>query len=335
MFDFEIARVIEHIVKGKYTRVLLQFPEGLKPNGFKLAREIEKATGAEIILSADACYGACDLAVDAQRTLRADIIIHYGHSPMIERSVEGVFYIEAQAIENIDHIVREALKLLREEKQIGLATVVQHVNQLDHAARILRDAGKKPYIGRAGGNVTHDGQVLGCDYSTAQKVAADVEAYIFIGGGDFHAIGIQLATGKKTIVADPYLNQTRDMTDTVKLLLKKRWAAITKFQDSKRIGIAIGLKTGQTNIVSAETVRNLLEDKGKECAFLSAREFTPETLESFTDVEAFVITACPRLAIDDQERFRRPILNTEEVLIAVGKKRWEDYGKLSPQQEAT
>jgi 2-(3-amino-3-carboxypropyl)histidine synthase len=330
MFDLEKDRIIEHIRKGKYHRVLLQFPEGLKPRGFKLAREIEKATGAEIILSADACYGACDLAVDAQRTLKADIIVHYGHSPMIEHSVEEVVYIEAQATENIDQPVREALKLLGEEKKIGLATVVQHVNQLDHAARILRDAGKKPYIGRASGNVTYDGQVLGCDYSTTQMIAAEVEAYIFIGGGDFHAIGIQLATGKRTIVADPYLNQARDMADTVKLLLKKRWAAITIFQDSKRVGIVIGLKTGQTNIVSAETVRNLLEEKGKECVFLSAREFTPETLESFTDVEAFVVTGCPRLAIDDQERFRRPILNTEEVLIAAGKKRWEDYGKLSP-----
>jgi len=328
MFELEKNRVIEYIRNGKYRRVLLQFPEGLKPKGFELARELERRSGAEIILSADACYGACDLAFGAQSVLKADAIVHYGHSPMNGENVGDILYIEAKSSMSIDEPLKEALRLLTEERRIGLATVVQHTDQLSNAARILQDSGKEPHIGETSGHATYDGQVLGCDYSTAISIADDVDAYVFIGGGDFHAIGIQLATGKRTIVADPYLNQARDMTEAVKLILKKRWAAIVKFQDSKKIGIVIGLKTGQTNIDMANNVRNLLENLGKECILLSAIECTPEGLESFTDLEAFVITACPRLAIDDQERFRRPILNVEEAFIAVGKKRWEDYGKL-------
>jgi 2-(3-amino-3-carboxypropyl)histidine synthase len=334
MFDLEKDRVVEYLRKGNYNRVLLQFPEGLKPQGFKLAREIEEATSTEIILSADPCYGACDLAVEAERTLKADAIVHYGHSRMIH-DVGNVLYVEVKATENVEQPLREALRLLAEEKRIGLATIVQHIGQLDYAARILKEAGKEPHIGRAGGNAMHDGQILGCDYTAARLIAGEVEAYIFIGGGDFHAIGIQLATGKRTIVADPYLNQARDMTETIKPLLRKRWASITKLRDSKRVGIVIGIKTGQTNLESAKTVKRLLERNGKQCVLLVSRECAPEGLESFTDVEAFVITSCPRLAIDDQDRFTRPILNVEEALIAAGKKRWEDYGNLSPQQETT
>jgi 2-(3-amino-3-carboxypropyl)histidine synthase len=327
MFKLEKNRVIEYIRNGKYRRVLLQLPEGMKPKGFELARELERLSGAEIILSADACYGACDLAFNAQAILKADAIVHYGHSPMNGKDGGNVLYIEAKSNVSIDEPLKEALKLLAKERRIGLAMVVQHTDQLSHAARILRGAGKEPHIGKVSGHATYDGQVLGCDYSTSISIANEVDAYVLIGGGDFHAMGIQLATGKRTIVADPYLNQARDMTEAVKLILKKRWAAIAKFQDSKRIGIVIGLKTGQTNIDVSNNVRNLLENLGKECVFLSASECTPEGLESFTDLEAFVITACPRLAIDDQERFRRPILNAEEAFIAAGKKRWEDYGK--------
>jgi 2-(3-amino-3-carboxypropyl)histidine synthase len=70
-----------------------------------------------------------------------------------------------------------------------------------------------------------------------------------------------------------------------------------------------------------------LESKGRECALLALREIDPVVLENFSDIEGFVNTGCPRIALDDQERFRRPVLNPEEVMIALGTKRWEEYAK--------
>ena len=40
----------------------LQFPEGLKTNAVDIARIIENNTDATVIISADPCYGACDVA---------------------------------------------------------------------------------------------------------------------------------------------------------------------------------------------------------------------------------------------------------------------------------
>ena len=62
-FDFEEERIKQEIVKLGAKRVLLQLPEGLKPEGPRLATLVEK-TGALPIISADPCYGACDLATD-------------------------------------------------------------------------------------------------------------------------------------------------------------------------------------------------------------------------------------------------------------------------------
>jgi 2-(3-amino-3-carboxypropyl)histidine synthase len=53
----------------------------------------------------------------------------------------------------------------------------------------------------------------------------------------------------------------------------------------------------------------------------------PETLESFTDLDAYVEISCPRISTDDQERYRKPMLNPEEVMIALGKKSWDEYTK--------
>jgi 2-(3-amino-3-carboxypropyl)histidine synthase len=81
------------------------------------------------------------------------------------------------------------------------------------------------------------------------------------------------------------------------------------------------------NTYVAHRIKNLLEQNGYSAMLLCATEVIPETLESFTDLDAFVEVSCPRISTDDQERYHRPVLNPEEVMIALGKKRWEDYTK--------
>jgi 2-(3-amino-3-carboxypropyl)histidine synthase len=42
-------------------------------------------------------------------------------------------------------------------------------------------------------------------------------------------------------------------------------------------------------------------------------------------LDAFVSTACPRLAIDDYLRFRKPMLTPIELEVALGARKWDDY----------
>ena len=60
-FDLEENRLQKEIVKRKAKIVLIQLPEGLKTTGPRLATLIEDL-GSCAIISADPCYGACDLA---------------------------------------------------------------------------------------------------------------------------------------------------------------------------------------------------------------------------------------------------------------------------------
>ena len=82
-FDFEEERIKQEIAKLNAKRVLLQMPEGLKPEGPRLARIIEK-TGALPMISADPCYGACDLATDEAESLGIDLIVHFGHAKLVK-----------------------------------------------------------------------------------------------------------------------------------------------------------------------------------------------------------------------------------------------------------
>jgi len=322
VFDFEEKRLRDEISRRGAKRVLVQLPEGLKPEGPRLAAVVE-AAGALAFVSADPCYGACDLALLDAETLGVDLIVHYGHSPLIRQEKVPTIYIEAKAKVDANAAIRKALPLLNRWKTIGLATTIQHVQALDAAKNLLREAGKKIVVGEAGGLVKYAGQVIGCDYSTVKPIADEVEAFLFIGGGRFHAMGVSLATGKPTVVADPYENRAYSIENEVRRIIKQRWASISEAKQAETFGVLIGLKTGQKSVEEALQVKEKLEKSGKTATLLALREITPEALMQFPSINAFVDTACPRIALDDASKFLKPVLTVNETLVMLGEKSWE------------
>ena len=328
MYDIEEEKILHEIRRRGLKRILLQLPEGLKPLGFRLAQLIERQTNAEVFLAGDPCYGACDLSLSSKRLVEAELLIHIGHAEIPgEFPDEEVMYVEARSDARIEQPMFQALEMLTHEKVIGLASNIQHIHQIETARRILEEHGKKVLIGRPSGWLKYPGQVLGCDYGSVRSIADKTDAIIILSGGDFHALGIPLATGKRTIVVDPFQGTAKDMTEECRRLLKKRWASITKFKDAKRIGIIVGLKSSQMNISVSRRLKQLLQENGYDPQLICATEVIPEALDSFTDLEAYVEISCPRISTDDQDRYTKPILNPEEVMIAIGKKSWEDYTK--------
>lgn len=329
MYLLDEQKILDEIKKRGSKRVLLQMPEGLKPIGFRVAKLLEESTDVEVFVSGDPCYGACDLALIPKEHVQADLLIHIGHAEIPGEFTDAkVLYVEARADVPIDEPMAQAIAMLTtEEHAIGLASNIQHIHMLERAKQMLEEKGKKVVIGRPSGWLKYPGQVLGCDYGSLRAISEKIDAIILLSGGDFHALGIPLATGKRTIVVDPFQVKANDITETCQKLLRKRWASITKFKEAKKIGIIVGLKSSQMNISLSRRLKQLLQTNGYSVILICATEVIPETLDSFTDLDAYVEVSCPRISTDDQERYRKPILNPEEVMVALGKKQWEDYTK--------
>jgi len=270
IFNLEEKRLKQEIMKRKARRILIQLPEGLKPYGSYLASIVEK-TGALAIVSADPCYGACDLATSEAESLNADLIVHYGHSKMAEgESKVKTLYIEAKAKSSVRDAVKKALPLLKDYKKVGLVTTVQHVHALNESREELLRAGKIVEIGDTG-HVKYAGQVTGCDLSNANAIAKEVDAFLFVGGGRFHPIGVALATAKPTIVADTYEKTDFTVEDEVNKILKQRWAQICQAKKAEKFGVLVGLKSGQRKLETAIKVKQKLEASGKHTILLALR----------------------------------------------------------------
>ena len=324
-FDFEEERIKQEITKLGAKRVLLQLPEGLKPEGPRLAKIVEK-NGALPIISADPCYGACDVAVNEAESLGVDLIVHFGHSKLIKYEQIPTIYIEARATVTVDEAVEQSLPFLSKYAKIGLATSVQHLHALNQAREILIRAGKTVIIGDTG-QMSYPGQVSGCNYSNVKSIADEVEAFLFVGGGRFHALGIALSTSKPTFIADPYDNRAFSINDEAQKILKQRWTCIEEAQHAKAFGVLIGLKPGQKRFDEALKIKELAEKNGKAAYLFAVREIIPEVLLEFPSVDAYVNTACPRVSLDAPEKFLKPVLTINEFMVISGGSSWENMLK--------
>jgi 2-(3-amino-3-carboxypropyl)histidine synthase len=321
-FDFEEERVKQEILRLRAKRVLIQLPQGLKPEAPRIAKIIEKL-GVLAIVSSDPCYGACDLATAEAESLGVDLIIHYGHSKLLKYENVPTLYVEVRATLNVDGVVEKALPMLERWQKIGLTTTVQHVQTLDEARETLLRAGKTVVIGDSG-HLNYPGQVIGCDYSNAKSMAKDVDAFLFIGGGQFHALGVALSTSKPTVVADPYEKRVYSIDNEARKIINQRWASIEEAKKARVFAVLVGLKPGQKKLEEALGVKQKLEEKGKTACLFAAREITPEALMEFPSVDAFVNTACPRISLDDASKFQKPVLTINEALVVVEELSWEE-----------
>jgi len=324
VYDLELARLRELASSLGGGRLLIQLPFGLRRYALEVVKAAEEG-GALPIIHADPCYGACDLPLWAAEALGASAIAHYGHSKMLEElpGAPPVHYFEARMDLDIEGVVRKALGLLEPYRRVGLATTVQHVHVLPRVAKLVREAGHEAVIGRAGGRVPYDGQVLGCDFTTALAVRDQVDAFLVL-GSRFHAIGVAIATGKPTVLANPYEQAAEDVGREARRVLARRYASIEEAREARCYGVIIGLKLGQMRLGLALKARELLLSAGREVILLAVSEVRPEYLADFRNIDAFVNTACPRLSLEDAGAFDRPLLTFPELLVALGRLRWEE-----------
>ena len=169
---------------------------------------------------------------------------------------------------------------------------------------------------------TAQAQVLGCNFTSIKNL--DVDVIIYVGSGDFHALGVKLFTKKPVLLADPFTGKSRDIDEFYDKILRIRFARITKAKQAKSFGIIISSKKGQLRFDLALKLRELIVEHGYNAQILNMDYIAPDRLLPF-DLDAFVMTACPRIAIDDSAMYKKPVLTPDELEIVLGIKDWDDY----------
>lgn len=316
----DLDKVIRKINSKDAQTVGLQFPEGLKIQAVKIARQIEEETEATVIISGDPCFGACDVS-DYKMKGSVDLIVHYGHTPLPLKYEVPTIFIEAFSDIDIKKDLEKCLEELKAYSRIGLVTTTQHLHLLNETKDFLEDNGKEVILGSSPS--TRKGQVLGCNFSSIKEL--DVDVILFIGNGNFHPLGIKLFSNTPVLALDPYNSEIRSMDEYADRILRIRFARITKARSAKKWGVIVSSKEGQYRMALAKQLKKTLEDNGMEAYIILADNINPDILLPYLELEAFVVSACPRIAIDDSQMYKKPLLTPQELEIVLNKREWENY----------
>ena len=297
LMDSENLRELINIVskRSKHkSKILLQIPEGLKYNAIEIIDNL-KRLGHDVVLSAEPCYGACDIKDYEAKKMGCDLILHLGHKKFYKKfkTIVPVIYFPIKL--SVKYNPAELKKI--SYKKIGLISTIQHVETLKDISRDLKNIGKSSVIG---------GEILGCYTKNASKIEKNVDCFLFVGSGEFHASG--LVTEKPVYIFDLEKNKVRLINKMKRL--KILHANLAKLDDAKKVGILISTKKGQFfDLNRIEKLKNRLKKMNKKAYVLVMDNITNEKLTGLK-IDYFINTACPRIV---ENVFDKPVINARDL----------------------
>ncbi len=315
--------LFEALREHRPKRIALQVPAGLVRNAHDLAEEIREATGAPVFLAGRPCFGACDVPMPDE-VPGAEIAVVLGHAPIPNIVLPlPTFFVEMRHPGGSPSRLVEIVRAGGLPMRLGIVASVQHLDLVAPFEHELLRAGFSPKVGTGDRRLSYPAQALGCNYTGAESIAEDVDAYLFLGTGQFHPIGLALATNRPVYALDPLQESLAPPIDRA-AIVRRRQLLVAGTRDARRWGILVSTFAGQNRTATALSLQFRARRSGREAEILTFSRIDPRDLEGRA-FDAYVNTACPRIAIDDSDLYPRPMLTPPEFLMALGELPLEPY----------
>ena len=243
--------------------IVVNAPGGLLIQTRGIIEEIEEKYGIPCFLIGDSCFGICDTVDDEVEKLDADLALHIGHNAVVQEIGKYTHLIDAVDDVKFDSVIDKSIPLFRAYKRLGLATFSQHLHELQPAKERYESAGFEVHLGKEN-NLLFQSQTFGCDFSTIYPMSKEVDALCYLGGSEFHAVGVALATGKPTYLLDPYLEEIRDMKEEAEIRKQRSILSVYKALDAERLRRDNGSQGGPEDAPAHEMDHEEAGDAGKE-----------------------------------------------------------------------
>lgn len=186
-------------------------------------------------------------------------------------------------------------------KKIGIVTTAQFLGKIEEIKQYLEKNGKEAFIDKA--KQKNLGQLLGCDVGAAEKIQDNVNAFLYIGSGAFHPIGVALKTSKEVFQFNPITSVFSKLDcKEIENYKKRIKVKYIKFLSADNIGILVSTKPGQNSYKKALEIKKKMENKGKNCFVFVFDTLNSNEMENFPFIGFWVNTACPRIADDEDKK---------------------------------
>jgi len=304
-------------------RVVLQVPAGLVRNAHEVAARLRDSTGVPVDLATRPCFGACDVPTDTEAP-RADLAVVLGHAPIPNMPLtRRTFFVEMREPGGDPERLASMVASAGLPRRLGLVASVQHLDLVRPLRDALEKRGFDVRVGAGDRRLAYPAQALGCNYTGAEAVAKEVDAFLFLGTGRFHPVGLAFAVDRPVHSLDP-LQGTLEPPIDRGALIRKRQLVVAGVLGVRRWGILVSTFAGQNRSPTALRLQERARARGWEAEILLFDRLDGRDLEGRA-FDAYVSTACPRIALDDSANYPRPILTPPEFLMVLGELPLEPY----------
>ncbi|RPD58166.1 diphthamide biosynthesis protein [Lentinus tigrinus ALCF2SS1-7] len=340
---YDIARTVNEIEKGDYTRIALQFPDELLPHSVPIFRllKLKIADTKELYILADTSYGSCCVDEVAAQHVEADALVHYGHACMSQTSRLPVIYVLGKKPIDPSHcaecffdvvtaqsnVADRQTVLLRYD--VGYAhradSIVSELkSRLPSPARILHTpiplvAHPSPSGQHRTPHELHEaGQDNSPEDSSVEEASPENSVILYIGGESLTLTNLLLTHASYEVYSyDPKTRTARLESGRTNKLLMRRYAVVQRARDADVIGILVGTLGVANYLPLISHLRDIIKRAHKKSYTLSVGKINPAKLGNFLEIECFVLVACPENSLLDAKEFLRPIVTPYELELAL------------------
>lgn len=342
---YELRRCTEWINKHQYKTVALQFPDEMLVDSVRVTLAIQKAVAADLYILGDTSYGSCCIDEVAAEHVKADALVHFGHTCLSYPSRLPVCFIFGNEPCPL-HRLEEGLRLTFRSQETKIIVVfdVQYDHAKESTVAILRSIFRDVVVSElvvpetTDPRAEHD-EIRKCARRIVLPPSENVEDYniLFVGPENRTLSNLVLTFGRcRCYSFDPRTQVVRMESAGVNKHLARRYHMIERVKDASVIGILVGTLGVRDYLLAIEHLKHLIEASGKKSYTLAMGKLNVAKLANFQEVDVYVLVACPENTLLDSKEFFRPVVTPFELEMALNASReWTgdytaNYGDILP-----
>ncbi|KAK0075067.1 hypothetical protein PV325_007428 [Microctonus aethiopoides] len=334
-FDFDnntLDKCVLWVKARGFEKICLQFPDTCLPYSANIAMKFNEHLENKVFILGDTTCGSCCVDEIAANHINADAIIHFGHACLNPTARLPVFHVLPKKQFNIENFVSQFKSFFHNVyEKIILFYDVSHAHVIEKIWKLLAPEYKELVMSKLNSksNVefvdtqNEDGKnILICGRTWTLDNGGKLDDYqaVYIGENDKTLVTLTMSIPTKSwhYIFNNAMEYFEVMDNP---WLKKRRYLVEKLKDARTVGIVVATLGIKDYLEALSTIKSILKKKNKKSYIFSIGKPNPTKLANFSEIDVFVVIACPENEIFDSRDYFKPILTPFEVELAFNNSR--------------
>ncbi|VVC36158.1 Hypothetical protein CINCED_3A000166 [Cinara cedri] len=321
-YSEEIINCSEWIKCRKFEKVCIQLPDYMLDQSVLISSEFERLLGYRVYILGDTSYGSCCVDETAAEHVSADCIVHFGRSCLTPNSHLQVYYIlpkHSLDIVKCTDLISNTFDLNTEPVLVLYDVAYQHLRDSLAKSLVSIKSIMLSDLNLPGHEISNDPDGKYINMFGRRFPNLNYKHIVYIVHDNYMNNVDRFILEKKECKVYIYESSCDILTQrTLTSVIKRKHYIKEKIRDSTHIGILVCSLSIKDLLKNINRVKCLCKKANKKCYIFSVGRPNVAKLANFPEIEIFVNITCAEGVIENQKEYMQPIVNIEDMELALG-----------------